>query len=349
MSATDGLPTHNLLERDSPGSTLDLMRALTEAALAARVDLLHPSDVVLASGGRPGLSVVDRREPCVTWAPEAARSGPTPATLSFSVAMLGVLGALGSVDQSPEPADEHHVWLEHLLARLEVRWAGNPGAARALDLIARSLAHDPFSRPRPRQLLEQLGPADPARTDGVRAEPARTLVPTSTGLSSSSAASSSLSELSRARAPNSLSGITVSPVPTSSQFAWVAAVIAVVALAMATCTLGTVLGKLAVSPSLNPSPRVVVQPVPIPVTAEPVAPTPAAVQVAAPDTERLPAQPVPDQPATRPARPEPRPSPRPAPAPASAAPQDRSPAPEPTPAPAPASGASNDLRDPWKN
>jgi hypothetical protein len=344
MSATDGLPIHNLLERDNPSATLDLMRALIEAAQAARVDLLHPSDVVLTLGGRPGLSVVDRREPCVTWAPEAARSGPTPATLSFSVAVLGVLAALGSVDQSPEPAEEHRIWLEHVLARLEVRWAGQPAGPRALDLISRCLAYDPFTRPRPRQLLEQLG-----HGESVRSEPMRTLVPTSTGMSSSSAAISSLSELSRSRAPSSLSGITLTPAPASSQFAWVAAVIAVVALAMATCTLGTVLGKLAVSPALEPSPRVVVQPVPVPVVAEPVVPSPAAVQVAEPDEETLRAAPQPKvapQPKPRPqTRPAPAPGPAPGPAPSEPAPV----APEPPPAPAPTGGASNDLRDPWKN
>jgi hypothetical protein len=342
MTATDGLPIHNLLDRDSPGATLDLMRALTEAALTARVDLLHPSDVVLTLGGRPGLSVVDRREPCVTWSPEAARSGPTPATLSFSVAALGALAALGSVDQSPETPEEHRVWLEHLLARLEVRWAGNPGAARALEQIGRCLAHDPFSRPRPRQLLEQLGPA----------EAARTLVPTSTGLSSPSAGLSSLTGGSRSRATSSLTGLTASPVPASSQFAWVAAAMAVLALAMATCTLGTVLGKLAVSPSSLPSPQVVVQPVPIPFVAEPVAPTPAAVQVAVPDPEPSPVV----VPAAAPPRPAPpRPSPRPESPPRNLAGSGEPPAPAPAPAPVPApgpaptSGASNDLRDPWKN
>lgn len=319
MNATEALPLQNLLDDTGPSAVLSLVGALAEAAMSSHVDIIHPADVVLAIGGRPGLQVAHDREPGETWAPEAERSGPTPGTLSFSLAMIGVIAALGSAEPAPEEDEEHEAWLRQLTSRLEIRWSGQPGASRAIELLARCLSRDPFARPRPHQLIEELG--DPSRLP-----PAPPLL-------------SEITAGTRSVRPITLSGVQPSSKPQSASFLWMASVVALLAMAVALCTLGALVGKWI---AVDPAPTVVLQPPPEPVRSAPEQlPSPAQ---AAQATAEAPAQPSPAAPAPSLAPQRPRPTQQ-VPAPTEPAPPEAAP---PEPAPPEPVRSKSDLRDPWK-
>lgn len=310
MSATGSLPSRGLLEDTSPDAVLSLLGALAEAAIAAHVDLVDFDDIVLTLEGRLDIVPGEQQVPTETWAPEAERSGPTLPTLSFSLAMLGVLAVLGSgsVDQAPDEEQAHKQWLGSLLERLEVRWRGEPGAVRALDWLARCLAFDPFARPRPRQVLEAFG--DPKR-----------LPPAPPALSILTASS-------RVTRQSALSGIRSPPRPPAALFVWLTAILAVLSLTIATCTLGALVRHWALPDAVGEQPLAEDLGTPLPNDPLPREPFP---------REPLPSEPLSIEPSVTSA---------PLPKPVSIKPTAAGEPPAQAPAPVPPSGS--DLRDPWR-
>lgn len=154
------LPVHDELTDVRPATILLLMADLAEAALSANIDLIDPLDVRMVGPSRVGLvrsaanatvALDDATAPAI--APEATRSGPTPATLSYAVGAIGAWAALGTLDPPPGDPAAHAEWLLAVTKQLAERFAGHPDAEATIGWIARCLQFDPFQRPQPRRIV----------------------------------------------------------------------------------------------------------------------------------------------------------------------------------------------------
>lgn len=314
------LPVREQLTDVRPTAVLHGMADLAEAAIAANIDLIDPRDVVLAASGRwtlgrsarnADLALDGPRGPHL--APEANRSGPTPATLVFSVGAIGAWVALGEMSPAPEDEHEHDRWLEALRERLEATWANQTEGPAAITWIVRCLGRDPFKRPLPRKVI--AAPANRTPTLVVRTPIDPPLVQT----------------------------LVAPPSPPRSEFPTSLALAAIVALGMSSCALGALVGRYwglsAASPVLVTTPASYSPPPPAPIAAPLPPPPPAPLET--PPVPAAPPKPkIARQPASAPA---PAPATRPAPEP---------PAPEPPAPPAPPEPANpprlDDLRSPWE-
>jgi hypothetical protein len=334
-----------LTPRDGPQAVLGLMSDITEAALAANIYLLHPTEVE-STAGKPRL-VVDqvRPERSLSMGPEVAAGGPVPATLSYSVAAIAALATLGTLEPAPDSVDLHRVWVDGLRERLKITWSGLPGADPAVDIIGRCMAFDPGARPHPKVLVEEIARVREVlqRVPGVEPKTPVTMSSRSgsSGLPTAQAMSHPL-------------------VP----YAMVTVVLAGLALAIALCTFGAVMGQFADELATDPkalgggavggpttpvaAPSVPMDPVVAPASlfdrfdrAPPPSletmgleglPGDAALQATPLQTQQPPAP----EPAAVQRRPQPAVAPPPPP-----------PRPRPEPVERPKAAPGNDLRDPW--
>jgi hypothetical protein len=146
-----------------PALVLRQMAELTRQALAADSDTLEelelPDDGLLIA------------------APEEPHSGPTPASLVFSIGAVGAAWALGPLGSPPAEPEAYRIWHEQLLERLRAAW-GEDGS-EAVRVIGRCLQHDPFDRPHPKHLVAELDPSwTPAsRSRGHTYEPSISSTP----------------------------------------------------------------------------------------------------------------------------------------------------------------------------
>ena len=315
-----GRPTGPL----GPTETLALVGQVARAAIDAGAELLDAHQVQSGTDGRVVVRAPTRVDARMQ-APEATRTGPTPATLVFSVAMIGI-GRVLEVARVPELDDAHDAWLTGLKTGLRDAWGASGQAAT--DLLLQCLDRNPYERPHPHHLLSRID----ALAYGAPAMTPHT---------------------------GSLAGVGVRPTPKRSTAMWssvivllavllsalalVVAVIAVLVLALRSQTLVPGVAVPAPTPVQVPAPTQV-EHAPVPVL-PPVVPTP---QPAADGADRelpvreAPVPEVPVRPVSKPRRPIP-----PAPAPALAEP----PAPDTEPvAPEPEDPAvlpEDDLIDPW--
>lgn len=233
-----------LTPRAGPEAVLGLVADVIESALAVHLYLLHPTDVDL-SGSRACLAPKTiQPERSVSIAPEVHADGPVPATLSYGVAVIAALATLGTVEMAPEDAEAHATWVAAVRGRLAATWARLPGADVAVELLARCMAFSPSARPHPMNLLEEIAQirATLARPPDIEA----VLVPPVPGLPTPAPS-----------ARVGASGAAPLGVPLSHPlvpYAMVAVVLAGLALVVALCTFGVVMGQFSELFGQTPTP-----------------------------------------------------------------------------------------------
>ncbi|MEZ4235186.1 MAG: hypothetical protein R3F59_03290 [Myxococcota bacterium] len=156
MSTTADESVSTVPLRTDPHSVIALMAEVADAAFAADVQVVHPSELEVAENGAVTLHLAARRpERSASAAPELA-VGPSDTSLSYAIAAIGVLSALGALEAPPDDPEQHRAWVEAIVDRLETQWAGRWGADQVIDWIARCLAYQPDDRPEPHLLMEEI-------------------------------------------------------------------------------------------------------------------------------------------------------------------------------------------------